>query len=382
MKKIIAACAALAVYKIATAVKAQAWFADTHVDITSKAVALLEKEGKVKQAQFFKPYQEEMTKGCKEPDLDDDIDSGAGRHYYSATNPKGKELPLTGGYYRNRLGKIAKSARTSLEENYTSALCLYKSGKVNEAMHVIARAAHFIEDMCCTVHTTNNEYDEKATNLHFAFEKNINNVFRSYTADRFDKRLLKTYEGDSFENASNKLAKASSKLLGSISSLDPVAFGQNAALMLPAAQQNAAALFLKFYDDCKADRGNYIADGRKYQFKNEASGMILTVRDKLLTLEKPSKDALQKFTAGIMYRGAFCFGTDDGGYINDSFKALDYPGNSALPAQFRLAALGNKRFRIMTLSSEYTKAIGLNRSGAAVAADFDPTDRTQVWVLV
>ena len=147
MNKILAACAAITAYKLAFPKKAYAWFSKTHEDITTKAIGLLSKDNRVKEAEFFKPYKEQILAGCTKPDRKGDPDKGSGMHYYSICNKKGTPLPQTAGYYRNRKGKISKSARTMLEENYTSALCLYKSGKIPQAMNVLGRAAHFIEDM-------------------------------------------------------------------------------------------------------------------------------------------------------------------------------------------------------------------------------------------
>ncbi|MBR4555573.1 MAG: phospholipase [Ruminococcus sp.] len=381
MKKIIAAAALLAAYKFATAIKAEAWFTATHEDITSKAIALLEKEGKAKQVQFFKPYRQEIMAGCTEPDTDGDIDKGEGMHYYSISTPKCKELPQTAGYYRNRSGKFSKSARTMMEENYTSALCLYKSGRPEEAMHVLARAAHFIEDMCCTVHVSNVEYIDKPTNLHNAYEKNINNTFSKYTADRFDKRLLKSYEGDTFENASNKLIKAAARFLPKIAELDPLAFAEAAGTTLPMAQQNVMALMLRFYDDCQAERDNYITDGKKYTFKNEKCGLVMTVTDKGVILDKPDKQKEQKLTAVIQHHGAFGFKAEDTGYLNEKCKGFDYLKRDAVPALFRLAALGKKRFRIMAGGTRFEKAVGITKSGLITLIDFDPADKGQIWVL-
>lgn len=95
-----------------------------------KSLALLEKEKKQKQVTFYKDYHSEILKGCTQPDEENDMDKGHGKHYYSCVNPKGKELPETNGYYRNRFGDLAVSARTCLEENYTAAVSLYKSGDI------------------------------------------------------------------------------------------------------------------------------------------------------------------------------------------------------------------------------------------------------------
>lgn len=381
MKKIIAAIAALTAYKLATAKKADAWFAATHRDITSKALALLEKEGKAKQFAFYKPYEEQLTAGCTEPDNSGDVDRGSGRHYYSICNPKGKELPATAGYYRNRKDEFSKSARTSLEENYTSALCLYKSGNIERAMHVFARAAHFIEDMSCTVHVSNIRYFDRPKNIHNAYEKHINTICGQFTAERFDKRLLKSYEGDSFETAANKLIKYSSKYVSGISTLDPRAFDEAAKDCLVVGQQNVMALMLKFYDDCQQDRGNYIVDGKQYTLKNEASGLIVTVTDKGIILDKPDKSKQQKLTAKIYDLGSFGFQAEDTGFINEKFKGLDYLKRDSVPALFRLAALGKKRFRITVGGTEYEKVLSCTNNGNLSIESFDPENKLQIWVI-
>lgn len=40
-------------------------------------------------------------------------------------------------------------------------------------MRVLGRAAHFISDMGCTVHVANMKYQDKANNVHYAFEKHV-----------------------------------------------------------------------------------------------------------------------------------------------------------------------------------------------------------------
>ncbi|SDB13705.1 hypothetical protein SAMN02910317_00653 [Ruminococcaceae bacterium FB2012] len=381
MLTLIAACAGLAAYKLAKPIKAEAWFSVTHEDITKKALKLLEKDGKVKQAQFYKPYHEEILKGCTEPDQEDDIDRGPGMHFYSSRTPKGKELKPVNGYYKNRLGKFAKSARTLLEENYTSALCLYKSGKTKEAMHYLARAAHFIEDLSCTVHVCNVEWVERASNLHHAYENSINITCSRFTAGEFDKRLLKTYEGDSFENAANKLSVTAARFLEKISEFDPLAFSFAGDNTLKMAQQNVMTLFLKFYDEANGEKKNYITDGKKYTLKNEASGLVLTVSEGNILPDKPDKTKTQKFTAFIDSKGTIAFGTEDGGFINAKCKGLDTPKDADGAARFRLAALGNRRFRIMCGGDNFPLTLGIARSGKLAISEFDPADKGQVWVI-
>ena len=381
MKKIIALLATAGIYRALGGKKAEAWFSDTHSDITEKAVALLEKEGKIKPYNFYKNYLPQLVSGSVAPDGENDCDKALGAHYYSCSNGKGKDLSETNGYYKNRLGKFSKSARTMLEENYTSALCLYKSGETEKAMTVLGRAIHFVCDMSCTVHTANMKYVEKSTNAHYAFEKHVNTVCRQYSAEKLDKRLSKSYDGDSFGAGLNKLVKSVSRFAESVARLDPKAFDEAAKSSLPAAQQNTAALLLKFFDDCSSDKGNFICGGRKYTFKNEATGQLLTFTNKGLSAEAPDKELEQKLELHISDMGTFGFKVSEGGFVSENCKSFDYPKIGTLPAQFRFAALGKRRFRITTGGTNFEKVIACTKSGNLTITEFEPGDPTQVWII-
>ena len=379
MLTLIAACAGLAAYKLARPIKAKAWFSVTHEDITSKALKLMEKEGKAKQVQFYAPYCQTILKYCTEPDQEGDTDRGPGMHFYSCRTPKGKELKAVNGYYRNRLGKFARSARTLLEENYTSALCLYKSGRQEDGMRYLARVAHFIEDLSCTVHVCNVEWEERATNLHHAYENSVNITCSRFTAESFDKRLLKTYEGDSFENAANKLCVTAARFLESILPLDPGAFSQTADSTLKMAQQNVMALLLKFYNDANAAGKNYISDGKKYTIRNAASGLALTAQDGNILLFPADKSKSQRFTAELDEHGVFAFRDESGKYLDEKCRKLESADKAA---RFRLAAYGGSRFRIMTGGDSFPLTLGANRSGKTVTDDLDPSDKSQIWEFI
>lgn len=381
MKKILTAAVALAVCYRLRPIKAYAWSGTTHEDIVKKSLALLEKEKKQKQVTFYKDYHSEILKGCTQPDEENDMDKGHGKHYYSCVNPKGKELPETNGYYRNRFGDLAVSARTCLEENYTAAVSLYKSGDIKNAMRVLGRAAHFISDMGCTVHVANMKYQGKANNVHYAFEKHVSTTCTRHTADSFDKRLLKYYGKDNFGEASNKLVKYAGKFVDTISHLDPRAFDDVAKNTLPVTQQNVTALLLKFYDDCTSDAGNYILDGKAYTFKNEISGLVLTVTPKGLQIEKPDKELEQKLTVCLTEDGTFGLKIGDGGYVNASCKGYDYLKIDGKPVQFRVTALGKRRFRISTESTDYVKVLANSKGGKLSFADLDPENSAQIWIL-
>ena len=248
-------------------------------------------------------------------------------------------------------------------------------------MHYLGRAAHFIEDLSCTVHVCNVEWIERASNLHHAYENSINITCSRYTASEFDKRLIKTYDSDSFENAANKLAVTASRFLDRIAELDPLAFGATADETLKMAQQNVMALFMKFCDDVNGEKKNFIADGKKYTIKNEAAQLVLTADNGTVVPDKADKAKQQRFTAFIGDNGTFSFGTDEGEFINSKCKGLDKLKDADKAAKFRLAALGNRRFRIMCGGDNFPLTLGINRSGKICITDFDPTDKGQIWVI-
>ena len=381
MKKIIALTTVLGLYCCFGAKKASAWSSVTHEDITKKALALLEKEKKLRPVSFYREWHNEILAGCTEPDKENDIDKGLGTHYYACANAKGKELKETNGYYKNRLGKLSKSARTMFEENYTCAVSLYKSGDATNGMRVLGRAIHFLSDMGCTVHVCNMKYLDKPNNVHFAFEKHVTNSCTKHTAEIFDKRLPKYFEKDNMGEALNKLIKYAAKFTDTISHLDPRAFDDVAQNTLPVTQQNVMALLLKFYDDCTNDKGNYITDQKLYSFKNEVSGLVLTVTTKGLMLEKPDKESEQKIMVCLSDNGTFGLKTADGGYVSANCKGYDYLKLDGKPAQFRAAALGKRRFRISTEQSGFEKVLANGKGGSLTSTDFDPENSAQIWIL-
>lgn len=369
------------IFKIAGIKKVSAWSGDTHKDIMKKALSLLEKEKKVRPTAFYKEWHEELLEGCIAPDKKDDMDKGAGMHYYSSVNSKGKELPEIKGYFKNRLGELAPSARTLFSANYTSAVSLYKSGNISSAMVCLGRAIHFVSDMGCTVHVSNIKYQDKANNVHYAFEKHVNTTCTKHTAQSFDKRLIKYYENDCLGEAFNRLVKYAGKFVDTILHLDPRAFDDVAQNTLPVTQQNVMAVLMKFYDDCTNDKGNYIIDQKQYTFKNEATGLILTVTSKGLSLEKPNKNLEQKLQIILRDEGTAGLKIADGGFVNSSCKGYDYLKIDGKPAQFRFTALGKKRFRISLENSGYAKVLANSKGGSISVTDFEPENSLQVWIL-
>lgn len=361
--------------------KAYAWSGITHEDITKKALVLLEKEKKLRPAAFYKDWHTQLIEGSKAPDKEGDIDKGPGKHYYSCINSKGKELPEVNGYYKNRLGDFMPSARTLFTANYTSAVSYYKSGNTEKAMTYLGRAIHFISDMGCTVHVANMKYQEKTNNVHFALERHVTTTCAKHTAQSYDKRLSKYYEKDNVGEALGKLIKYAGKFYDTITHLDPRAFDDTAKNTLPVTQQNVMAVLLKFYNDCTSDKGNYVIDKKLYTFKNEATGLVMTVSPKGISLEKPDKESEQKLQVCFSDNGTVGFKIADGGYVNASCKGYDYLKIDGEPAQFRFHGLGNRRFVITTESSDYEKVLTNSKGGSVSATAFEPENPLQVWIL-
>ena len=361
--------------------KAYAWSGDVHKDIIVTALELMESEKKARPAAFYKNYRDQLLEGCVAPDREGDIDKGPGLHYYSCLNPKGKELSDYKGYYRNRLGDISPSLRTLCRANYTAAVSLYKSGRQAQAMVCLGRAIHFLSDMGCNPHVCNIKLQDKAENLHYAFERHINTTYTRHRAKSFDKRLPKYYEKADPGEAFNKLTQYAAKFLDTISHLDPRAFDDAAGNTLPMTQQNVMALLLRFYDDCQGDKGNFVIDSRLYTFKNEATGLIITIGEKAPTLEKPDKEKEQKLKVTLTDQGTFGIRAADSSCVNSTFKGYDYLKMDGKPAQFRLEALGNKRFIIRTEESGYVKVICNSKGGKIGTAEYEPEDSLQIWVL-
>ena len=361
--------------------KAYAWTGGTHEDITKKALALLEKENKPKLVQFYKNYHKEILTGCKQPDNKDDIDCGAGSHYYSCVNPKGKKLSCDNGYYLNRFGKPMKSARTMFEENYTCAVNLYISGKISQAMLYIGRAAHFIEDMSCTVHTANMRYLPSQNNIHYAYEKHTSAICSKIKAEKYDKRLNKYYEKDDLTEALNKLVETSGRYTDLLTDLAPGKMEDAAKKNLPFAQQNVMALFLKFYRDCTEKTEGFIVNDKEYTFTNAGCKLNMSASKKGIVLLKPDKTPEQKLKVSVADDGTIGLKTSNGGYVNGKFKGYDYLKIGTNPARFRTAAVSTRLFRISSEQCGFEKVLTAGRGGSLTFEKFRPGNPYQLWII-
>ncbi len=381
MKKVLAIAGAAAVCCKLGTIRCHAWGGVTHRDIVKKALALLDKEKKQKVSAFFKAYYKQLESGCTAPDSGEDVDCGAGMHYYSCSNPRGKELAQTNGYYKDRLGRFLPSARTLFEQNYTSAVSLYKAGKKAEGMTCFARAAHFVSDMGCPVHVSNIRCIDRRGNIHYAFEKHAKTTCEVYSAETFDRRLSKLYEKDSFQDALNKLVSFSAKYVKMVRSLDPLQFDDIESNTLIFTQQNVMALMVRYYNDCTNDNGNYISDNKTCAFKSVFSGLSLTVTGKGLRLEEINKDLEQKIKVCWNDDGSFCLKTADGNLVANNLKGYVKPDSEHEPAKFRAICTGKRQFILTVGSKDFKRVLSCSSSGKLVITKFDPRSRAFNWII-
>lgn len=357
------------------------WSGSTHEDIVKKSLELLKKENKNCEVDFYKNWHNQIIKGCTQPDGSFDMDKGSGMHYYSCLNPQGGKLPAIASYYRNRHGKFRQSARTLFEDNYTSAVSLYKSGNYSQGMLFLGRAVHFIADIGCTVHTSNSRYFYRFNNIHYSYEKFIGNSYKNYTADGYDDGLTKYYQMDNVGEAINKLAKFSSKYITLLSNRDVKSFDEAAQNTLSVTQQHCMAVLLKFYRDCCADYGNFVVDGQAYLLKNEISGLYLTKNDMRIHLDRRNNALEQKFQINLLDNGLITINNQKKEFIKKNFKFLDKIANYSDAAQFRISAVGRRQFVISSQSSGFEKVL-TGKDGCKVSfCKFLPGNKAQIWNL-
>ena len=380
MKILITAAAAAIGYKL-TNIKAHAWFGDTHKDIIKKALELLKKENKTKAYSFFEGYEKELIKGSTAPDRAKDIEHGSGMHYYSCCKPHGKELPNINGYYKNRHGKFLPSARTLMEQNYSSAVSLYKSGMIKESMTCFARAAHFVSDMGCTVHTANIRCFNRRGNIHNSYEEHANVNYKGCSAENMDKRLNKYYEKENFQDALNKLIGFSSKYVKQVRTLDPKAFDDAEKNTLVYTQQNVAALMIRFFNDCTKENNKYLSQDRNYIIKNLKTGLLVTVTTKGLIMAESDSELDQRLRIEWNNKGYFCFVTTDSLYISNDLKRLIDKDSNTSHALFRTIYLGKDKYILTVGEKNFKRVLSCSDSGRIRTEKFDPRRSSQIWTI-
>ena len=270
-------------------IKAYAWFSPTHAYIFEKAFELL----KLQREEIYKaylPYEKEIANAVLVPDFKGDINKGSGAHYYSPVLKSGKSDNDVLGYYKNRLGKFSKSARTMLEENITHAAIYKKAGREKMYAESVGRALHFIMDICCTVHTTNLISLPFKNNPHYAYEVYSRANMCSYGIDNIPdiSELEKTYLSMPIDKLMKCVAKRSAGYYKNMISLKDFEFKKALSEMLPFSFAMTYIMLVKIYEYVNAYDGIKIGD--KFTLCSE-SGYLSGKGKKVMLAEKKS-DAL------------------------------------------------------------------------------------------
>lgn len=243
------------------AIKAYAWFSPTHAYIFENAFELLKLRNEEVHKAYL-PYEKEIASAVLIPDFKGDINKGSGAHYYSPVLKNGKCDDAVLGYYKNRLGRFSKSARTMLEENITHA-AIYKKSR-NEKMYAesVGRALHFIMDICCSVHTTNLISLPIKNNPHHTYEIYSREHMYDYGIDNISdiRELEERYLNMPIDKLLSNAAKCSAVYYKNMTSLKASEYKKALSNMLPFSFALTYIMLVKIYEFVNAYDGIKIGD--------------------------------------------------------------------------------------------------------------------------
>lgn len=352
--------------------KAKAWFAETHESVIKYSLELAKKNS-AKADKFYKHSDEIIIMGANENDR---TAQNSHERYYVCCNAKGKILKGKGGYYKNSAGKLYNTSRTALEQYYTTAVCLYKSGRTAQAFNFLGKACCMLANLGCSPLAGGFKYQEKASNPHHAFIDYANVFIKLTDVSNFgtDKRAEKSFKTADFSAAVSKLCKNAAEDVKDISSCDPETFEYAADKELKFIVPYCVGLLMKFMEDCTEENHNYISDGKTCTIQNELTGLLLSVKNKgQIALTSPEKKTDCHFKAAVTDKGYFEFSHKDEGCVNEKFHAF-----SDSAGEFSLIAAGKDKYRIVCRQGKFLTA---KKDGSFSAAKFDPENKGQIWII-
>ena len=195
---------------------------------------------------FYAPMLKTMMQYAKRPDRKTDYENGKGYHYYCACSPDGKRLPRINGYYMNGKGETAKSARTMLEEDYTMAITMYRTGFNEKSAEFLGRAVHMLSDICCLPHSSGMTYFSKKRNVHKAYEALAEAIYPEFVPQQKTNALPPYFLIHSdFEKSVNRIVEKSMKEIPFFID-DPF---RHISQQLNDTEIYTASLLLRFYQD-------------------------------------------------------------------------------------------------------------------------------------
>jgi len=249
---------------------------NVHGLLTVRGMKLL--DGEIRE--FYRPCIKKLAYYSCVPDKKGDFEKGGGKHYYIKNRilinrgfrKDGKKrysfISYSGvkGYYRNGLGKVSPSARTMFEEDYTTALTLYKAGFYEKSVEYLGRALHMAEDMNCMPHIEGWTYFSKFACFHKIYEQTARLMYPEFVPPlKKSKELdakIKTYFSDKrcFSEFNTSKSFYMFELGMFFKDMEKLI-----ASDLYRTETAVAGLLYKFYIDALSDDSWYVCSGMRFK---------------------------------------------------------------------------------------------------------------------
>ncbi len=364
--------------------KAAAWFTDTHSAIFESALEILKNDKKTEAYKFFEEHNDRISYGVIVPDFKGDRNKGSGMHYYSPCDKNGNLIQKTyTGFYPNRLGKYAPSARTMLEENYTMSFIQFANNMSDMALDSLGRCIHFISDIGCTVHTTNLISLPTKNNPHHNYEKYaLANMSRFHTTSG-DKSLYDAYMNKSIGEMLNILSLESAKYYADVKAVKDTTFENALRNMLSKTEQHAAAFLNAYYEGLSENTANALKAKRNIRIKSVCDGAYLTIYENgRAGLSKLSSSLNQTFNIRLNLDGSIRIMNKAGNLVCDGMfgfkcgKAIKNNGFRFTETDgfYKITTEYSRFSKLLTNSKRHTRYRVFQRN-------FDPLDDSQLWVI-
>ena len=351
----------------------------------------------------------------------DFVEHIAGTHYYIVDENNKSTI---GNYYKNANGNFSRSARTRVEDHYSTALNAWANGDFNNAINYLGFALHYLMDIGNTAHSAGIR-DEVGTFFlkfitagiillpHSAYEayaaaecwrgccyevdelgdiKAKSNFFHHRTGANITARFGEFAEG--FGDAINNMAHISSSFKNNIAGITvfhdkPTAYDPVLAATVPLTLEYVAALLDQFITDVRAIDGltaptfrseKVIICGERYFLRNYMTGLYMDCKGWGSTTGTAIQqfnfrgDTNQMFFAIYRGDGSFSFRpansqntrvSFDFGFLNLNTYGIaqlrNYTPNSRYQ-RFRFTILEDGKYRVMTGASDYARVLRVHAS--------------------
>ena len=364
--------------------KADAWFSDTHTSIFESALEILKNDGKIDAYKFFEEHKDRISYGVIVPDFKGDRNKGSGMHYYSSCDKNGSAIQLTyTGFFANRLGKFAPSARTMMEENYTMSLIQFANNMTDMALDSLGRCIHFISDIGCTVHTTNLISLPFKNNPHHCYEKYALANMDRFHISKGNASLYEAYLYKSIGEMLNILSLESAKYYADVKAVQDTTFENALRNMLPLTEQHVAAFMNAYYVRLSEKTEKALKVKKNIKIKSACDGSYLTIYENgRAGLSKLNSNLNQTFNIRLNLDGSVRIVNKEGNLLCDGMFGFKC-GKAIKNNGFRLTETGGF-YKISTEYSRFSKLLTNSKrliKYRVFQKDFNPLDDSQLWLI-